>query len=256
MRKLTLSVIIIALNEEKNIEQCLRSVSWADEIVVVVDDRTTDGTVEISQKYTENVYQRRFDGYGKQKQFALTHTTGEWVLNLDADERVTGELRREIEEKIQRKEYDGYHLYFQEVYLGKPLVFRKIGGSERLFKRGKGTFTDADIHERVRVQGRIGLISIPIQHHSAPTVTKIVEKFNHYTTLDAKALRDAGATFSYMKLFLSPPYTFFERFILHRGYEDGFRGFIYAAFAAFYHFLKHLKMWELERNDVSVSSKR
>src|SRR3989344_1403190 len=152
MRNKTLSVIIIAYNEEKRIEQCLRSVAWVNEIVVVVDDKSTDKTAEISRKYTSKVYLHRFEGYGKQKQFALNHATGEWVLSLDADEVVSLDLRKEITEKIRNPEYEGYHLYFQEVYLGKSMLFKKVGGSERLFKRGKGRFMDVHIHERVMIR--------------------------------------------------------------------------------------------------------
>jgi len=106
MRNKTLSVIIIAYNEEKRIEQCLRSVAWVNEIVVVVDDKSTDKTAEISRKYTSKVYLHRFEGYGKQKQFALNHATGEWVLILDADEELQGSLRRKLRSLVENPQAD------------------------------------------------------------------------------------------------------------------------------------------------------
>lgn len=248
MKRKKLSVIIIARDEEGNIKDCLESVKWADEIVVVVDDRTTDKTAQIAKKYTDKVYLKKFEGFGRQCQFALQKATGGWVLKIDADERTTPELKREILEVIQTKRFSGYHVFFQEVYLGKLVPFRPIEGTERLVKKGWGYFTDAPIHERLIVKGKIGTLSNPLVHYSGRSLAQIITKFNRYTTLEAEILVGAGTKFSLWRLFLSPVYNFAKLLFLYKTYQWGFRGLIYSALrGCLYHFLKHLKIWELEQ---------
>lgn len=254
MKKERLSVIIIAKDEEENIKDCLESVKWADEIVVVVDDRTTDRTAEIVKKYTDKVFRHRFEGFGKQYQFALEKTTGEWVLKIDADERVTPELKREILKKIKTDKYDGYHAYFQVVFLEEPFrpIAKKFQGTIRLALRRKAKFTLVPIHERMIVGGKIGVLENRILHHSHKTITQALDKFNYYSTLEAEELFDKGGRTNLLKMILAPLNIFFKEFFLLGNYRNGMHGLVYALLYADFYLMKHLKIWELQEKNRKI----
>lgn len=247
MRKPKLSVITIAKDAEEILQDCFRSVKWADEIVIVVDDRTMDNTEAIAKKFTRKVYLKKFKNFGDQCQFALSKATGDWVLKLDTDERITPELKKEILKKIQSTQFSGYHAFFQPVFWGKE--FRRsnvrIQGTVRLFRRTKTKFLPLAIHEMVEVKGKVGTLRNEIVHHCFRTISQTLDKFNNFSNLEAKQLYQAGGRTNILFMTLAPIHIFIRRFFLEKNYRNGIHGFIYSLLFAQYYLIKHLKIWEL-----------
>lgn len=242
-----LSVIVIARDEEEMIGECLDSVKWAGEIIVVVDDRTTDKTTEVARNYTKKVFVRRFKSFGEQKQFVLNKASGDWVLSLDADERVTPQLKKEILTKIKAKDFAAYHAYFRPVFLGKEFMHSnvRIQGTPRLFRRSKGKFISPAIHERLAVDGKIGVLENEILHYSFRTINQTLKKFNYFTSLEAEELYQAGGRTNFLLMILAPGWIFFRTFFLERNFRNGMHGFVYSLLYAYYNLTKHIKIWEL-----------
>ena len=163
-----LSVVIIAKNEAKNIRRCLESVHWADELIVL-DSGSSDTTISIAQEFTQHVYSTDWQGYGVQKQRALAHASGDWVLNLDADESIDTSLKNEIIQAIKSSEIDAYRVPIQMYFYGKPLRFSSSPVRHiRLFKRHQASFSADIVHEKINLPAtaRIAKLSRPIAHHS------------------------------------------------------------------------------------------
>jgi len=245
MRKPSLSVIIITHNEEKNIAACLKSVCWVDEIILV-DSNSKDQTVAIAQQFGAKVFQKNFASYGHQKQYALEQATGEWILSLDADERITPELQAEIVEKIaQSDEVVGYEIPFKNFVFGKWVKYAGLFPDYhlRLFRRDAGCFTPSTIHEGIEVNGKVQKCQNPILHFSYPTIASYVEKMNRYTEILARQ----GYSFRLSHLVFSPLSKFFRLYLARQGFRDGLPGLIYCILAAFYNFAKDAKAWEQTR---------
>ncbi|MBU4129057.1 glycosyltransferase family 2 protein [bacterium] len=237
-----LSVIIITKNEEENIRDCLKSVKWADEIVIV-DSFSHDRTVEIAKEYTDKILQQEWMGYGRQKNLALEKATGEWVLNIDADERVTQELAREIKEAIQEKQYDGYYIPNKAYFLGKWM--RHSGWYPdyhlRLFKKGKGRFNERMVHEAVQAEGKKDYLKGAIEHFTARSIGEYLRRLDKYARLTIKE-REGRA--GWYRIFFHPPFTFFKMYIIKRGFLDGIHGLILALCHSYYTFSKYARLWE------------
>lgn len=239
-----LSVIIITLNEESNIKDCLESVRFADEIVVV-DGGSTDRTVEIARSYTDKVFTPGWLGFSEAKQYALERATGDWILWVDADERITKELRDEILKKIaEDSKYAAFAIPRKSYFLGRWIKHSGWypGYVVRLFKKEKASFDDLLVHEGVRVLGKIGRLRSPIEHNTYPTITKYFQKFNIYTSLAAKELRKRGVRVGLFDIFFRPIATFFKMYFQKLGFLDGLEGFILALFSAFYVLVKYAKL--------------
>lgn len=237
-----LSVIVITKNEEENIRDCLESVKWADEIILV-DSFSRDKTVEIAKKYTGKIFQKEWVGYGRQKNLALEKATGDWVLNIDADERVTKELAQEIKETIQTQEYDGYYIPNKVYFLGKWI--RHSGWYPdyhlRLFKKGKGKFNERMVHEAVKVEGKKDYLKGPIEHFTAKSIGEYLNRMDKYARL---TIEEKGGKAGWYQFFLHPPFTFFKMYIIKRGFLDGIHGLILALCHSFYTFSKYARLWE------------
>ena len=251
MKKNNLSVIVIAKDEEQIIKECLDSVKWADEIVVVIDDRTTDKTAQIVRNYTQKVFFHKFETFSEIKQYALKKARGEWVLALDADEQATPLLKKEIRKKIQNLSFDGFAVYYRLVFLGKLLrQEERTQGAIRLFKRARGNYTDAAIHERVIVKGKVGILENPILHHSHQSIYRSVAKFNEYTSLEAKHLFETGVRTNILKILLSPVYVLFFDYVIQKKSHDGSYGLVRSLLYSIYVLLEHLKLWELQQKEL------
>ncbi|MGZ8151480.1 MAG: glycosyltransferase family 2 protein, partial [Methylovulum sp.] len=179
-----LSVIIITKNEGAHIGSCLKSVLWADEIIVL-DSGSEDDTVEICKQYTDNVFITDWPGFGIQKQRALDKAQGDWVLSIDADEVVTTELRMEIENTLQQEQFNGYQIPRLSSYCGKQI---RHGGwwpdyVLRLFRRNAGYFTDSLVHERIVVEGKAGKLTSPLLHDTYENLEEVLNKVNSYSSL-------------------------------------------------------------------------
>lgn len=244
-----LSVITLALNEERNIAECLESVKWADEIIVV-DSGSTDKTVELAKHYTQHVLTVEWKGYGATKNFALDRASGEWILWLDADERVPKELAAEIQAVLRTDDslVNGYSVPRRAVFLGKWIKHCGWypGRIIRLFRRTKSRFTESNVHEQISVEGKIGELKNDLLHFTDPNLYHYFSKFNRYTSLAAKDLHSAGKRFSLYDILVRPPFMFFKMYIVKRGFLDGLQGFILCIVSSAYVFTKYAKLWELE----------
>jgi len=252
MDKILLSVIIITKNEQDNIEDCLESVKWADEIIVV-DSGSRDRTEEICRKFTDSFYVKDWPGFGIQKQRALNLASYEWVLSIDADERVTPELRDEIINKLtQNSNISGYLIPRLSNYLGKDI--RHSGWYPdyilRLVRKKKSYFTEDIVHEKMIVNGSIKKLSNHFLHYPYKDITHHMKKLNDYSSLSAEKMFSNGKRISWPMIFLKALYGFIRAYILRRGFLDGWQGVIVSVSTAMSVYYKYLKLKELEMCDI------
>ena len=238
-----LSIVLITRNEAANIAACLESVAWADEIVVV-DSGSSDETVAICGRYGAKVQVTSdWPGFGPQKNRAVDLATGDWLLSIDADERVTPELRAEIEQVLAAPDGDAYEMPRLSSYLGQPM---RHGGwwpdhVTRLFRRGAARFSEARVHETVIVQGRTGRLRNHLVHYSFRTVEQVVAKMDGYSTAAAVAMAERGRSAGLGSAVLHGFFAFFRTYVLRAGFLDGRLGFVLAvsnAEGAYYKYLK------------------
>jgi glycosyltransferase involved in cell wall biosynthesis len=244
-----ISAIVVCFNEEERIEDCLKSLSWCDEIVVV-DSYSSDRTPEICRKYTSRFIQREWSGYREQKAFAHSQATKDWVLLVDSDERVTPELQREIIETLatDNGEYAGYALPRLVRYLNR---WWWRGGwypdyDVRLFCRNRATWGGIDPHEKIIVDGRVRRLQNPLHHFTYRSIDDHINRINRFTTISSAELSKAGGRWRLSDALLRPAARFFRSYIIKRGFMEGFAGFYVAVTAAVYVFLKYAKLWEIE----------
>ena len=244
-----ISVCIITFNEERNITDCLQSVMWADEIVVV-DSGSTDATVSICREYTERVFTQEWLGNVAQKNRAVDLAANEWVFCIDADERVTPLLREEIEHvRSGEPEHAGYTVPRVTWYCGRWIKHgswypdRKL----RLYARSTGRFKGLDPHDRVEVKGSVGHLKGDLLHYSYRDIFHHLQVINNYTDTRSKLKHEAGIGFPLLRMLFRPPAKFLKMYVLQCGFRDGAPGFIAAAMGAVYELLKYAKLWELKR---------
>lgn len=245
MRRMKLSVTIICKNEEVNIRRCLQSVSFADEIIVL-DSGSTDNTIAIVKEYTPNVYSTDWQGYGIQKQRALSKATQTWVLNLDADEFLTEELQQEIKQAIADDHFDAFRVLIQMHFYHKALKYSSSSSRHiRLFKRESARFSDDIVHEKIVLpEGRrVGKLKNPIMHHSYRDVSHVLYKINKYSSYSAKSRIKANKKPLFSRVLLGSVWMFLRCYFIQRGFLDGKDGFLFAVFNAqgtFYRGIKQL----------------
>ncbi len=242
-----ISVTIITFNEEKNIERCLESLQWADEIVVL-DSFSNDRTVEICRKYTEKVFQKKWQGYGKQKNLCADRTSHRWVLNIDADEVVSPECALAIQRELKNGPRHPLYQFPRKNFFGKHWV--RFGGWYpdkifRLYDKTQVSFKESQVHEKLEPDNDSGLIGEPLLHYSYDGLADYMERLNRYSTLFAEEKVEKGWTAGWAHLYLRPPLTFFKNFILRQGFREGFLGMFLALSAAFYTYLKYAKTRKL-----------
>ena len=250
--RLKLSSIIIAKNEEANIGRCLESqINCIDEVVVIIDDSTTDGTEEIVKKYSGVRYEFvKWSGFSGTKKHAISLTTNNWVLWIDADEVITSELSGELNEfKKSIPGFTAYSIPRKANFLGRWIMHSGWypGRVTRLFDKRKVTFNDNDVHEGLSVDGEIGRLKNDLEHYTDPTVKHYFEKYNNYTTLAAEELNKKGKKASVSDIVLRPIFIFFKMYVFRAGFLDGLQGLILAVFSSSYVFTKYCKLWELNR---------
>ena len=243
-----LSTVIITKNEERNIDDCLKSVKWADELIVV-DAESTDRTQELARNYTSQVYVRPWEGYGLQKNFGIVQATGDWILILDADERVSPDLANEIQVRLAAWT-SGDPVAFcvprRNVFYGEWVQW---GGAYpdlqiRIFQKGKATYNDVQIHENLIVDGCIGEFEGYLEHYTERKIVDHFRKFSIYITLAAKEKAKSTTTVQWWHLLMNPFVTFLKKYWLKQGFRDGIRGIIFAGFASMYTFGKYAKIFE------------
>jgi glycosyltransferase involved in cell wall biosynthesis len=240
-----LSVILITRNEAANIAACLESVAWADEIVVV-DSGSTDQTPGICRRYTRNVTVTDWPGFGPQKNRALDLATGDWVLSIDADERVTPELRVEIEAVLAAPDAEAYELPRLSSYLGQPM---RHGGwwpdyVTRLFRRGSARFSEARVHETLQVRGRVGRLKQHLIHHPFRSLDQVIGKMDSYSSAAAAGMAERGRSAGLGSAVLHGLFAFLRTYLLRGGILDGRLGFVLAVSNAEGAYYKYLKLAE------------
>ena len=246
MDKYPLSVIIITQDEQDNIHDCLESVKWAQEIVVV-DSGSADETENICREYTDRFYTKDWPGFGVQKQRALELTNCDWVLSLDADERVTPELQMEIIAAIEvDSEVYGYMIPRLSHYLGKGI--RHAGWypdyTLRLVKKDKSHFSNDIVHEKLIVDGKVGRLNNHFMHFPYKDIAHHLQKINQYSSLSAQKMLESGKTVSWSMVFVKAFFGFFRAYILRKGFIDGWRGLVVSISTALSVYLKYIKLKE------------
>ena len=242
-----ISVIIITKNEASHIGHCLESVAWADEIIVL-DSGSSDDTVTICRQYTDKVYETDWPGFGAQKQRALDKATGNWILSIDADEIVTAELRADIEQALQQNKLDGYEIPRLSSYCGRQM--RHSGWWPdyvlRLFRRNVGRFSEAVVHEKIIVDGKVGRLKSPFIHDTAVNLEEILRKVNSYSSLGAQMLHEKGVKASLSKAVLKALWTFNRTYWINLGFLDGNQGLMLSISNAEATYYKYVKLLELQ----------
>ncbi len=256
MAKLPLSVVVLTRNEENNIEDCLKSVhGWADEIIVV-DDESADKTVELAKKFSPKILFKKMENEGIHRNWAYAQAKNEWVLSLDADETVSGELKEEITRALSQPQFQAFDIPLRN-FIGKYWV--RHGGwypanKLRLFMKSRFKYEDVGVHPKVFLDGTTGHLTKDIIHKGYPDFEHFLASLNRQTTLEAKKWIETNRQMSFGRALWRTVDRFFRRFIGRKGYKDGFVGFMIAVFDSFYQIVSYAKYWEMSRRSASPKS--
>ena len=247
------SVAIITLNAATQLEACLQSVRFADDIVVV-DSGSTDGTQALAERYGARVIDQTWLGFGPQKQFAVNAARHDWVLCLDADERVTPQLQTAIEHTLTQPTNSAYRFARCNRFLGRYLKHGEgyPDWSLRLFDRRQARWSDDAVHEKVVANGIIGTLQGDLLHDSAETLAAYLTKQNRYTTLAAEMALQAGKRASFGRIAFSPIIRFIKFYLIRQGFRDGLPGLIHIAIGCMNSFIKYAKMLERQKSDAAL----
>ena len=247
MTKIT--AIIPTLNEEIHIEAAIKSVGFADEIIVI-DSFSTDKTIELAEKHKVKIIKRKFDDFSSQKNFAIQKAKHEWIYILDADERVTPEVEKEILEAVQNpKGCVGFYVRRTFYFCGKNINY---GGCQRdkvvrLFLKKYCTY-EGVVHETIKANGKLGFFKNKIEHYSYKNYDHYISKMNHYGDLRANEYFKKGKQINYFfHLLIKPKARFFIHYVIRLGFLDGFQGFIFAKAQAYGVYVRYIKLWLLNK---------
>lgn len=248
MERPKLSVYIMTYNEEAKIADCLESVKWADEIVVM-DSFSKDRTVEICRRYTDKIVQNEFVGFGKLRNIALEHCSYDWVLSIDADERATEELKNEVYEKLQQgPDADAYFVPRKSHFLGYWV--RHCGWypdyrQPQFFNKNKFKYREQMVHEGFELNGRIGHLKGHALQFPFLNLEQFLKKMDRYSSLRAEEMAKEGRKFSVVQLVTHPLAMFWRMYVQKLGFLDGKEGFILSLLYGYYYtMIKYVKLWE------------
>ena len=244
-----LSVVLIAHEEAHRIARCLESLLWPDEIVVVVSEQTTDGTVEVARRFTDRVFVRRFEGFSDQRGWADQQARGDWIMWVDCDEVVPDGLAREIQETLASPRFKAYRVPRLDYMFGRWI---RHGGwypqyHVRLYRRGAARWV-GDVHEKVEVAATLGTLCHPMLHYSHGRVGDWVAKMTRYTSLEAEAMHEAGVRMTLPRLLAEPPLYSGYKYIWQQGWRDGAHGLALALLLGCYRLVRNLKLWDLQQS--------
>ena len=251
MKTPAISVVIMARNEEANIVDAISSVPFASQ-VVVADTGSSDRTMELARVAGAEVHSIEFDGYGTSKNRALQFCRGQWILSIDADERVSPDLADAITQANSTDfTYDGFLINRLTYFLGKPV--RHSGWYPdylpRIFRNGKGKFSERLVHESIEIDGRTSRLDGLLYHYSYETLEDYLEKMNVYSELNAREAFDSGRKYHSLDLIARPIATFVKMYFLRLGFLDGFNGFLLARLSSFHVYVKYIKLRELCKSE-------
>jgi glycosyltransferase involved in cell wall biosynthesis len=245
---MSLSAAVITRNAQAQLEACLVSLGFADEIVVV-DSGSTDGTVELARRHGARVIQKEWLGFGAQKQFAMESASHDWILSIDADERVSAEMREGILSELKSPRGFAYAVPRRNRFLGRWLAHGEgyPDWNVRLFHRAHARWSGDPVHEKIVADGPVLRLQGDLLHDSAETLEKYLEKQNRYTSLQAEALHASGRHASLLQLVFSPLLRFVKFYVLRLGFLDGVPGLVHIAIGCMNSFNKYAKLMALER---------
>lgn len=248
---LPVSATLITHNEEQNIGAALQSLSWANEIIVV-DSGSDDATTEIGRKFTDKIYRRQWTGYVDQKNFAVDQASHDWILSLDADERVSPALASEIQSLVcSTPARSGYRIprvtFFMERWIRHGDWYPDY--QLRLFDRRHGRWEGGRVHESVHLRDNPGFLKGEIHHYTYRSLSAYLKRLEQYSTLAAWDYQQKGKVSTAAKLMGDPLATFIKAYLLKRGFLDGIPGLMAAVMGATSVFFKYAKLYELQRKD-------
>lgn len=248
-----ISAIILTHNEEKNIKECLETVKWCDEIIVI-DDVSTDRTVELAKKQGAVVFSRKLDGnFSDQRNFGLSKAKGEWVLFIDADERVSEALWFEIMQHTNSPigVNVGFFIKRKDTIWNHELNFGETGSIKllKLAKKGSGNW-ERSVHEIWKVKGNTAVLNNPLMHYPHINVAKFLKEINFYTGLRARELFENRTKASFLSIIFFPTGKFLQNYLFRQGFRDGIPGLLLALMMSFHSFLVRSKLWLLWNNDT------
>lgn len=253
-----ISAVIVARNEQENIQWCLESIKWCDEIIFV-DMESDDHTVEIAKIYTNSIFSFQKVGYADPARgFGIGKATGDWVLIIDADEMVPKSLAIKLKEISEANVFDVVYIPFKTYIMGSWIRYTGWWPDyhPRFFRSGKVTGTST-LHVTLEVPESAKKIYLPaedvdaISHYNYRDITHFVDKLNRYTTLHAVESFNKNESFSYFRPIWDACKEFIRRYVIYRGYKDGYRGFVLSVLMGMYRFLSRAKLWELKENEIS-----
>jgi glycosyltransferase involved in cell wall biosynthesis len=245
-----ISVLVLTKNEEKMIASCLESAKWADEIILL-DNNSQDKTLEIAKKYTDKIFQKKFEGFDKERNFLKDKAKGEWILYIDADERVPVQLKEEIQSAIRHTPYAALAIPRKNIFLGKWL---KHGGfwpdhQIRLFKKEKLLGWQGELHEQPKFDGQLDHLKNTLLHLSHRNFDQMIRKTLDWSKIEAKLRFEAGhPKISGWRLARVALTEFFDRLIKRQGFRDGTEGWLEAIYQAFSIFVTYARLWEMQRS--------
>ncbi len=241
-----ISAVILTKDEEKNLQECLESVKWCDE-VILIDDNSTDRTLEIAKKFGAKVFTHSLNNdFAAQRNFGLEKVMGEWVLFVDADERISPDLKKEIMETIKKINVNGFYLKRHDFFGGRWLKHGETANVRllRLGRRGKGKF-ERKVHETWEIKGEIGELKNPLLHYPHQTLSDFIDHVNFHSTLHAEALEKEDVKPSLWRIIFYPKAKFIQNYIFRLGFLDGTPGIIVALMMSFHSFLARAKLYFL-----------
>ncbi|MBI3608035.1 MAG: glycosyltransferase family 2 protein [Nitrospirae bacterium] len=248
--KPTVSAVVITFNEEQNVGGCLESLRWVDDLVVV-DSESRDGTVAVARKFTDKVFVRPWPGFAAQRNFGMAQTTGDWIVILDADERVTREAEREITRWLATPEAERVNaaqVPRRNYFFGRWLRF---GGAYpdlqwRLFRNGKIRYDEHTLDTPI-IDGPATVLTQPFDHFTGQTLADRIRKIQRETDYKARERLTDKRTVFWSDLLFRPLATFLKVYVVKQGFRDGIEGLLYSALAGFYTYVRYVKLWELVR---------
>ena len=260
VRRPTLACVVITKNEEQNIVDCLASARWADELIVV-DAESADKTVELARTSQAKVVVQPWLGFGLQKNFGMTQAASDWIFILDADERVTEELRHELRACLDHWQPGApvaYRIprrnFFYGAWVRRAGVYPDY--QVRLFRRGTAQYNDVAVHENLLVEGVIGTLAGHLDHYTERRIQDHFKKFGLYTTLAAQEKGKQVRTVRWIDLIFRPVVVFGKTYLVKQGFRDGVRGLIVCVFTSMYTFVKYAKLWDAMRQAVAPLDRR
>jgi len=249
--KIKLTAIIPTLNEESNIEAAIKTLCFADEIIVI-DSLSTDKTVEIAQKMGVKVILRKFDNFSSQKNFAIEQAKNDWIYVLDADERVSESLKNEIKSKLSSSPTEvAFSIKMNYHFMGRLMKHSsfKTKTVTRLFNKQFCKYDGRLVHEQLNINGTQVMLTNYLDHNSDKSIDGFIQTQNFYASLKSKELIHKNDKNIYAKALLKPPFRFFKHFIIQLGFLDGFQGMVFAGVQSYGVFIRYIKLWRLKRNE-------